>query len=348
MNKEEAAKFFGVSEKAMGTFCRVDPFNNHEVEGFICRKRNKNGGSLVITKVNGVEVPSEVVWGTPKLAYPYRDGTTELMKFSDKAKSFFIGEKWNGMNILFFKYHDHNGKQYVSAKSKGTPFVTNSEAGQFLYLTKEALRNKTVLLKITHNEWLADTTLQSISYELCGKKEPHLVEYDFDLELKPLFKVKYNGDILPETYGSVSTISGCMHAPLENGSDKTKTIHDAINGFKATSYEANKKYRKERNLTVKYEYNHFASEGTVLYVLDENGVTLDRTMYKIKPPDIEEVHWARFDETMEARVNEAIQKCKEREYEVTEDNVREELDMGPKEWGKFGKSVTKYMETLNI
>jgi len=33
---------------------------------------------------------------------------------------------------------------------------------------------------------------------------------------------------------------------------------------------------------------------------------------------------------------------------VDEENIREELDMGPKEWDKFGRSVIKYIESKEL
>jgi hypothetical protein len=53
----------------------------------------------------------------------------------------------------------------------------------------------------------------------------------------------------------------------------------------------NQRYREANNLTIKYEYNHFIVEGHVLYLMDEEDRIIGRTMYKVKPRDIEEVHW---------------------------------------------------------
>mgnify|MGYP001557664021 CR=1 FL=1 len=57
-----------------------------------------------------------------------------------------------------------------------------------------------------------------------------------------------------------------------------------------TDFETNERHRKLNGLEHKYEYEHFATEGKVLYCLDKSGYVIDRTMYKIKPKDIEEVH----------------------------------------------------------
>jgi len=44
---------------------------------------------------------------------------------------------------------------------------------------------------------LARDDAQSKTFELCGQKEPHLVKYDFELDLKPLFHTFTDGSIAP-------------------------------------------------------------------------------------------------------------------------------------------------------
>lgn len=346
ISKDEAARIFDVSPKHVSNFKRTDPFNHHEVEGWICRKRNKNGGSLVITRVNDWTT-KQVIWATPKLAYPYRDGTTELQDFRGDIAGFYLGEKHNGMNILFYKYLDDKGETCITAKSKGTPFVGDSDAGPFLTLLREAMDTTTEWVD-SMQDFTEDETATGISYELCGRKEPHLVNYDFDLALKPLFTIHENGRVKPVINTREKTHGyGNLHMTFSSQDDadfKEQMIHKFIGHAKDAAAFANDQYRKRKGLSVRYEYDHFITEGMVLYVLRKDGYVTKRTMYKIKPSDIEEVHWQRFDETMQGRVDEAVAKCKEREYDVTPENVQAELDMGEKEWGKFGRAVTKYME----
>lgn len=99
-------------------------------------------------------------------------------------------------------------------------------------------------------------------------------------------------------------------------------------------------------MQAKYERGHFIREGRVMYCLNEKGRLIDRTMYKVKPKDIEEVHWSNFDVSMQGRVREALEKIVEREKPVTAQSFKEELDMGPKEWDRFGQDIMKYVESL--
>ncbi len=116
--------------------------------------------------------------------------------------------------------------------------------------------------------------------------------------------------------------------------------------LKFADLEANEAYRKANNLQAKYERGHFIREGRVMYCLNEQGRLIDRTMYKVKPKDIEEVHWSNFDVTMQGRVREALEKIIEREKPVNAQSFKEELDMGPKEWDRFGQDILKYVESL--
>jgi len=81
-------------------------------------------------------------------------------------------------------------------------------------------------------------------------------------------------------------------------------------------------------------------EGQVLYVLDAAGKVIERTMYKIKPRDIEEVgrkflpvalsylleikvHWASFGHLMQGRVREALEKIASREKNLTQETLQQ-------------------------
>ena len=87
--------------------------------------------------------------------------------------------------------------------------------------------------------------------------------------------------------------------------------------------QTNIDFRTSHNLLLRYEHDHFAVEGRVLYLLDADGKLLRRTMYKVKPKDIEEVHWGNFTETMQGRVREAVEKIVLRDKPLNEGSIRE-------------------------
>jgi predicted phosphohydrolase/predicted kinase len=324
-----AAKFFGCSVKLTDRFHKADPFNQRNlVSGLICREKGLMQGSLYITHVNGIPITPQTIYGTPKLEYPYiNNSSTEYKKFKD-YKWAYLAEKWNGMNVLFYRYFDANNVMYITAKSKGTAFLGDSEVGNFLSLTREAMLAEP---EVTDGiaEMLVHPDVQAVSCELCGTKEKHLVKYDFDIQLKQLFAIMKDGNI----------------RPFINNQSQLVQPNDLVAMCKESQIRdlaTNMEYRAANNLPHKYEYEHFAVEGKVLYLLDDKANVIDRTLYKIKPSDIEEVHWQTFNATMQGRVAEAVKKISADGMPITEDALKAELDMGPKEWEKFGKAIMQY------
>lgn len=284
----------------------------------------------------------ELIYGTPKLAYPYKD--FENFEFNlPQCNQVYVGNKWNGMNLLIYKYHDSNGESFLTAKSKGIPFLKNSNYGNFLDLACKALGLDTKTRNYKEIEILKELnnpSVLNIAFELCGQLEPHLVNYDFDLEAKPLFITYTGGKIKP-----ILTQGELNYGPI---SLTTEEIVKLCKEFQITDEEANEQYRKAKGLSLKYEYNYFIREGRVLYCLDKDGYVINKTLYKIKPHDIEEVHWSRFDETLEGRVDEVLKKIKERELPLTELVIQDELDMGKKEWGRFSQSILQYVSSKGL
>lgn len=328
--KTLAASLFRVQVKHVDAFERKDPFNEpNVVRGFINRRKGLMGGSLVITHVNGKEVEPQLIYGTPKLVYPYLNESRQFL--SIKASKFLLAEKWNGVNICSFSYKDSSDKYYLSHKTKGAPFVSDSEHGKYLTLFTTALKD----LQITCNLYshLATPGIETLSSELCGRAEPHLVRYNFSLDVKPLFVTGKNGKIKP-VLNSNSKIFTATPEEL------IKICQES----QAWDFKMNERFRQENGFAIKYEYNHFATEGKVLYPLDEHGFVLGRVLFKIKPKDVEELHWARFDRNAELRVEEAIIKLLESNCPLNPESLADELDMGPKEWGKWGKHCLAYCE----
>lgn len=335
--RSRAANAFGVSAKMVSPFSRKDTFNNNNIiTGFICRKKGPMQGSLYITHVNGVYFEPQLIFGTPKLEYPYLDQSTRDYKDFSGCDIAILSEKLNGMNVLFYKYFDAYGNMYLTAKSKGTPFLTNTEFGNFLDLTKEVLQFEgNSLLEDLHPHLmhLLQEDIQSISFELFGKKEPHLVNYDVDINLVPLFVTYYDGRIRPDSTAFIDQIDLAKNS-----------IEEVCKAQQQLDFDTNEAYRLKNGLTIKYEYDHFETEGKVLYAMDKDGFLIDRTMYKIKPKDIEEVHWQTFDRDMQQRVVEAVKKIKLNEENICESSLKQELDMGEKEWNKWGRQVMRLLE----
>ena len=118
------------------------------------------------------------------------------------------------------------------------------------------------------------------------------MKYDFDLSLKGLFIVHTDGNI--SVYRNPDTDIG----PFEFDAKKLRLnlmllirsqVVETCQKLQDSDFELNQKYRQQHNLPHRYEYNHFIMEGRVLYLLDEKEQLIKKTMYKVKPRDIEEV-----------------------------------------------------------
>eukprot|EP00761_Pharyngomonas_kirbyi_P012468 gb/GECH01012495.1/.p1 GENE.gb/GECH01012495.1/~~gb/GECH01012495.1/.p1 ORF type:complete len:552 (+),score=109.91 gb/GECH01012495.1/:1-1656(+) len=391
--KKRCCGIFHCNPNQLKAFTTVDPFNtDNTVSGYICKRGGSFDGSLYITHVNGESTSnnkSNVIYGTPKLAYPYNGfGDFTWRSFPDPVQQYVLSNKWNGMNVLFFRYYDAAGTPFISAKSKGTPFLHNGSFGLFVNLTFAALGLIDINTAVSLDAPLrslpdapssapdhpaigavpditvdlqrhpppllqrlaTDLSLQSMTCELCGDREPHLVAYDFEIRLVPLFATDPSGRISPVLDPGAGGLAKDGHDPHGSGDDhntcimgpwdwERESVIQRCQHLQQEDRQRNEAFRRERGLSHRYEYRHFATEGRVLYPLDREGYVVDRTMYKVKPRDIEEVHWGSWDESMAARVDEAVDKMRQREREMTEEVLREELDMGPKEWGRYGSDV---------
>jgi hypothetical protein len=141
--------------------------------------------------------------------------------------------------------------------------------------------------------------VQSVAFELCGSKVPHLVKYDFELSLEPLFYTHYDGRIAPDQKAlpnqNASLTSSLLYSATDqNSKEETpdeglksltpEMLKKVLKEFQIAAYEENANYRTKNHLTPVYWYNHFVVEGKVLYLCDEKMTLVRRdAIYKIKP-----------------------------------------------------------------
>jgi hypothetical protein len=139
-----AAQTFSCGKAQVSHFSeQADPFNpGNTLEGFQCRQDGPYFGSLLLTVINGVyalssmiyyeilfcdcvkfirELPEpEAIYGTPKIetlparpplySFPFCFPNGSLILLisyrTPPPVAFYLANKWNGLNVLFFKYHD--------------------------------------------------------------------------------------------------------------------------------------------------------------------------------------------------------------------------------------------------
>eukprot|EP01128_Nolandella_sp_AFSM9_P001962 TRINITY_DN12363_c0_g1_i1.p1 TRINITY_DN12363_c0_g1~~TRINITY_DN12363_c0_g1_i1.p1 ORF type:complete len:663 (+),score=159.83 TRINITY_DN12363_c0_g1_i1:22-1989(+) len=221
--KKAASAQFSCGKASIFLFSeQYDPYNpGNCLSGAQCRSDGAFFGSLIITAVNGVPLKKHtVIYGVPKM-----ETLPRRIPPNVQPASYVLAQKWNGLNVMFFKYSDAEGNLFISCKTRGYVFARDYPGGQvfthplhILGVTAEGggqeLSEPTPrsdpLLPIASLPMqlveLSSNDCQSISFELCGSKEPALVSYDFELALKPLFLTNNQGKIRPLVTSSSETL----------------------------------------------------------------------------------------------------------------------------------------------
>ncbi|KYC46744.1 MAG: hypothetical protein AMQ22_02058 [Candidatus Methanofastidiosum methylothiophilum] len=186
LNKEKASEMFGVSGKNVQHFKIDTPDKNH-VEGWICKSRQSNMGSLIIDTVNFVKT-WQFVRGMPKLQY---------LDERDEPTLPTILHKEDGTNIVMFPLLFNEGEYAETLfKTRLMPYCNDN----WLVKIKEV---------ITNNHYKAvEKECLSFSYELYGIQNKHEVQYQYqdipELNLD-LLTVLMHGKSLP--YKEMSEIA---------------------------------------------------------------------------------------------------------------------------------------------
>lgn len=445
-----AASVFGSTRQWVQPFYDyVDPINpGNRVSGFLCKQEGAHKGSLLLTSINGQQLPEpQLVYGTPRMLYPYNkaeattgDDGDDTITFDVSCEydtfpschSFYLATKWNGVNVVFFTYRDFTNHMYVSATTRGRVFFDDSVFGNirsavyriiarwfdkteqemsFPFPLAPALaatnaedktqdegeppakgksassppgRQSRSSVKVIDISALPPAlsllqdpdNVQSISFELCGSEEPHLVAYPFALDLKPLFFTSPAGvispiiparpflpplvrDLLqPATTGAAApSATGEADAkadaadaalqfterrlPFNDSQDLQRVCRD----LQQWGEHQNRTWRKLKNLTQALFFHHFIIEGWVLYLLNERGEAVARSkLYKIKAKDIEGSHYEKFDLGVQKMVLLGLQKCYQAGKPITPANLRAELEWSEKAWKRFEREIYPFID----
>ena len=320
-----------------------DPFNpQNKLSGKIDRMAYH---TLYITEVNGVPCSQEIAC-TPKLKYPF-DLEYEW-HFPTNIGEMVSYEKYDGTNILQFIYKDENNKSFISYKTRGMMFV-NMET-EFFPLLCEMIEKYPEMVTLPYDNGC------NISYELYGYLNHHLIIYDEPIELKLLFGVNSNHMIIPAnsifTFGlggsppKAEQISGIVN-PEWTEVDWTK--YDDYYDTLMKHYNDERKMF-ESKLTKDTHGQLRGKEGAVWYI---NVYSKEPywTMFKLKPPTIEEIHWG---EAMAERIGKnailtTIRNATEDIYPVTFEYVFDLLleEFTEQDVYKFRKYIDWGIENIN-
>lgn len=274
MDKSLIAQLLDVELSTLSEFDQImDPFNKKTITGYLCSQSDHRYGSLVITRVDNIETKPQIIYCTPKLHYPFNRGVERTYHFP-KFRSVNVYEKLDGTNICCYSYVDHLDNRFVTFKTRLVPVLseTGSEFGNFYLLWNEMLQ-KHPELRIPECVQTGEYTL---SYELYGYRNHHLITYKVDLDTKLLFGIKQldHSVIIPEHFSWNPCIL-IKETSLNEGN---------ITEF----YEALRKKAQDKNKIIDEE-NIEGTEGYVFYVLTEDNQWIQ---YKLKPESVESIHWA--------------------------------------------------------
>jgi len=256
-------------------FEQVDPYNpQNTVKGYINRSGNTKYGALWITHINGIE-RQQMIWATPKMHYPYDEKHGFYQP--NKTAQVEVYEKYDGTNILGFSYKDSDGKQFVSYKTRLRPFLGESKFGDFKRLWDEILMKYPDIPK-----HISDQDL-NLSFELFGKRNKILIDYDVPLDVALLFGVDVTGIVIPPTEIDDNYVP---HANLI----ETFPCGDNFE----EQYKRTREYLNSKLIVVKVEVDGeekieslSGMEGAVMYVVKDGAI-----QFKAKPDVVQDIHWA--------------------------------------------------------
>jgi len=302
--KEKAATFFECSLSKIDSFCETDPFNpRNTVAGYICRIPDYRYGMLLITEVNGKMVFPQKIYGTPKIHYPFTKETRNY-NFPKDIKEVLIYPKYDGTNVLRYIYRDQEGMPYRTFKTRLMPFLNDGKFGNFFQLWNELLKDNEL--------WNLTSTFssQTLSFEMYGYRNPHLVRYPFGLKTTLLFEIE-NGEVIPP----IKNKSPYANQPVARITDK-ETLIDFYEKLRKETEENNKPTGNTEDQIID------GIEGYIFYVH-----TADSWIqFKCKPETIEQIHFANSGYLAKETILHAAWRVVESFGDVSIDGIKQMLE----------------------
>lgn len=259
----------------------IDPFNNNEVEGFVHWEATQMYGALEIEKVNGKDA-RQTIWATPKMRYPFSSNERTIVAIP-KHRTIQIYEKVDGTNIFAFVYHDGSGKEFVSYKTRLMAFLKFEPHtyGDFRGMWCEILERYPTIPDLVRK-------YRGISFELYGKKNPILIQYDESLMTAVLFAVPGPGKIISPKgldTGDVPKANLIREFTANSVKDFEKAYWD-VRDWLNTNLKIREEVGKSSDGEDIVRKVFSGIEGSVWYSVDENDTIMEGVQFKCKPDEI--------------------------------------------------------------
>ena len=251
--------------------------------GLICLAENAWMGALACDQVAG-EPTFQLERCMPHLHYPYvaaqrgaamrgdgePDRTVVLPPGFAEARFY---EKLDGTNLCWYPLRSPEGVVLeVVPKTRLRPVAAGSVWGDWPTLLAHAAPQDAI------RRAMLETGL-NLCFELWGRGNPHLVEYDRDLGLALHTGVTHDRLATPAALDAIAQRYGFERpACLATLSGDVAAITAAYRKFQQEFEDRNRAGGEGRYVT----------EGAILVLADAHSASY----YKCKPPSIEEIHWA--------------------------------------------------------
>ncbi len=255
-------------------FMEIDPFNlGNKMTGYIQIVGGDEYGALAITHLNDRPAP-QFIKVTPKAAYPFhKDGSWVLYQAQD-VQAYL---KLDGTNVCQYGYQDADGRAFTTFKLRTRPFMSP----YFHNLLERALERYPVVRRRQLQPG------QAVAYELYGYENRMLIRYAEPIDLALLFGRDEPGDIVaPQDNHPLFAALDCPVAERR----PISRSHDLSEAYRQRQQEISSRL-------VRLEADYFeGEEGEMLYVRFSDGAREQpggfTRLIKLKPPEIEEIHWA--------------------------------------------------------
>lgn len=240
-------------------------------EGLICLAENNWMGALAIERVDG-QPTFQLERVMPHLTYPYADRERTVLLPPDFQEARFY-EKLDGTNVCWYPLRSAEGSILeVVPKTRLRPVAAGSAWGDW-----------PALLAQLGVEAAVDQAVRAsglnLCFELWGRGNPHLVEYERDLALTLHTGVAADRLATPAELDAIADAHG-FERPLCLAI-LAGDVAAVAEGYRRLQEEA-----EARNLGAGQD--RYLTEGAILVLSDSFG----STYFKCKPPSIEEIHWA--------------------------------------------------------
>lgn len=265
-------------------FITKDPGSGNLVQGYLSTKRGRHYGALTIEKVNGRKVNYPPILGTPKLGYPFtRGGNFQF----PSASEILCYKKYDGTNILAYRYWNAAGSSFIAYKVRLWPFLR----GDILMKWETMLARYPI-----PSLFAANPDIAAFSFEMFGAEHEHLIRYEIALDTVLLFGIRHNGDIV------VNRDIDCPD--FEGLSIPKAALLQEVTGDYVWEYQQMQAAFGE-NLTLVDAENRIytGEEGAVWYLKEKR--TGAWKLLKCKPRQIELTHWAGRNATLPEAVLKA-------------------------------------------